>query len=153
MNTYKNNKLFFNFLIKKNYKIIKEQNSNEIIKISFDNNEVKCKYILLFTQLKTNQANNLKDKFSGIMWSFENPYIDQKTKNICQTIKNNIEDNIRLSDGNDNINNTINKIINYIIKSKLTIRYNDEIIKPLWIITDNSKEYKQFYLITDIIYF
>ncbi len=143
MKSYGNIKLFFEYLIKNDYKIYKDENTNDILKIYYDNNEIKCKYILLFTQEKSNNK---------LIWSFDNPYIDQKTQWISQYIKYKLDTNKQINTINPDKKELL-EIINSIIKGKLYVVYDDEVIKPLWIITDNTNEFKHYYMITDIIYF
>ena len=145
MKYYNNIKTFFNYILDKKYLIIKDPNSTEIIKITYDNNEVKCKYILLFSI-----ENN--DKINKLTWSYDNPYIDQKTKIISLFVKNTIEQK-KIYNWNNFTQKELLNIINIIIKENLKINYEDEIINPLWIITGNIKNITQYYMITDIIYY
>jgi len=145
MNNYKNIKIFFEYLITNNYKIQKDDNTNDILKIYYNNNEIKCKYILLFTEFKNNNNNTL-------LWSFENPYIDQKTQWISKYLKYKLDLNKKINTNNPD-KKEISLIVSYIIRDQINIVFDDEVIKPLWIITDNSDNYKYYYMITDIIYF
>ena len=145
MKYYNNIKTFFNYILDKKYLIIKDSNSTEIIKITYDNNEVKCKYILLFSI-----ENN--DKINKLTWSYDNPYIDQKTKIISLFVKNAIELEKKYNWDNFTQKELLN-IINIIIKENLKINYEGEIINPIWIITGNIKNITQYYMIIDIIYY
>lgn len=148
MKSYENIKNFFNYVIKKNYQIIKDPNSNNLMKITYDNNEIKCKYILLFTIEKSNQKK--------IIWSYLNPYIDQKTKKISLLIKEALDKDLEKKNllNWDNItDNEILKIINFIIKNNLIINLENESIDPLWIILGDNKNFIQYYMITEIIYY
>lgn len=160
MELYENAKKFFNYIINKNYEIIRDPNSNDTMKIIYENNEVKCKYILLFSIEKSNK--------NKIIWSYSNPYIDQKTKAISLFIKNALDslDKIETQDKKinklDKINkfdwkniseNDLLKIFDLIIKHNLKIIWEDKIIDPIWIIVGDHKSFVQYYMITDIIYF
>lgn len=132
---WKQNKIFFNYISKKNYFIKKDNETNNILFIKYDNFEIKCKYFLAF----------IVDQNNNIHWSCDNPYIDQKTKLLSNFIKKNI-----------NNNKFDNNIINYfkkIIHDDSYIIYDNEKINFIWCITGNYKKYKQFYIITEIIYF
>jgi hypothetical protein len=147
MNNYKNIKIFFEYLITNNYKIQKDDNTNDILKIYYNNNEIKCKYILLFTEFK-----NTNNNTNTLLWSFENPYIDQKTQWISKYLKYKLDLNKKINTNNPD-KKEISLIVSYIIRDQINIVFDDEVIKPLWIITDNSDSYKHYYMITDIIYF
>ena len=147
MKHYNNIKTFFKYILEKEYLIIKDPNSTEIIKITYDNNEVKCKYVLLFSIENNEQINKL-------IWSYDNPYIDQKTKIISLLVKNRIEQKKKYNWDNFNQKELLN-IINIIIKENLQINLEveGEIINPSWIITGNIKNIIQYYMIIDIIYY
>jgi hypothetical protein len=142
MKNYKNNKTFFNYIISHKYEIEKDKNYNDIAYIKYDDKILKCKYLCLFTIKSDN----------SLMWSYENPYMDLKTQYITKLIKNNISSSNVFNYLNINKNDLL-KIINFIIKNDFEIKYNDEIIYPLWILNNNFKEYNQYFLITEIIYF
>ena len=57
-------------------------NTNNILYIKWNNNEMKCKYVLLFTI----------DDNGDIIWSHQNEFIDQKTRYISNSIYNSIID-------------------------------------------------------------
>jgi hypothetical protein len=150
MKSYENIKNFFNYVMKKNYQIIKDPNSNNLMKIIYDNNEIKCKYILLFTIEKSEKKK--------IIWSYINPYIDQKTKKISLLIKEALDkyndlEKINLLNWNNITDNELLKIINLIIKNNLIINFENENIDPLWIILGDNKNFIQYYMITEIIYY
>lgn len=147
MKSYENIKNFFNYIIEKKYQIIKDPNSNDIMKIIYDNNEIKCKYILLFTIERLN-----KDR---IIWSYSNPYIDQKTKTISLFIKETLDNynSKKIFDWNNLSDKNLYQIINLIIRYNLKINWNNEIINPIWIILGDNKHFVQYYMITDIVYF
>ena len=147
MKSYNNIKSFFNYIINKKYEIIKDPHSNEIMKIIYDNNEIKCKYVLLFSIETSNKENN-----NNIIWSNNNQYIDQKTREISLFIKNSLE--LKKKYNWDNITKKeLLSIINIIIKDNLIINYENENIYPMWIITGNITNFIQYYMITDIVYY
>jgi hypothetical protein len=133
------NKLF-KYIFNKKYEIIRDINNNDTIKIIYENNELKCKYLLLFSE----EDNN-------IIWPFTNNFIDQKTRFISELIKNKIE----LIYPNITFENTknIKKIINYIISKEFIIKYDELEIKPIWVVFDTQKDFKHYYMITEIIYY
>ena len=133
---YNQNKILFNYILDKTYIIKKDNSSNNILYITFDNNEIKCKYLLLFI---------LKD--NKILWSFENNYIDPKTKKISLLIKDIINKKFKIID-----NNKINEFLKYLLKEINYIIYENEKINFLWSIKGNIKNYKQIYIITEILY-
>ena len=145
MKHYNNIKTFFNYILDKEYLILKDPNSTELMKITYANNEVKCKYILLFSIENNDQINK-------VLWSYDNPYIDQKTKIISLLVKNAIELKKKYNWDNFTQKELLN-IINIIIKENLKINYEGDIINPLWIITGNIKNITQYYMIIDIIYY
>ena len=136
---YKENKIIFNYILEHKYSIIKDNESNNILYIKYGNKEIKCKYLLLFTQ-----QNN-----SSIIWSCDNPYIDQKTKNIIMIIKNLIMKKFTF-------NNVINtneyyQILKYILNELKFIVFQEEKINFLWILKGIIKNYNHFYIINEII--
>ena len=118
MKYYNNIKTFFNYILDKEYLIIKDPNSTELMKITYTNNEVKCKYILLFS-IENNENNKNTNKLT---WSYDNPYIDQKTKIISLFVKNAIELEKKYNWDNFTQKELLN-IINIIIKENLKINY------------------------------
>ncbi len=138
---YNNSKKFFNYITDFKYKIIKDQFANDIITIKYDNKELKCKYLQIFTYFNNN-----------IIWSDSNPYIDQKTQFVSHTIRKYLLKSNQI-DFNKVKDDDIKIIINSIIKSNMKIKYYDEEINLLCVVTESNGEYKQFYLITEIIYF
>ncbi len=159
MKNYDNNKKLFNYILSNKYEIIKDPNSNEIMKIIYNNNEIKCKYNLLFTIGYSNKndkkdKNNKNNKNNKLSWSFSNPYIDQKTKLISIFIKNALDEKYKNNWDWDNFTEkNLIEIINIIIKQNLKIYYDGEFIDPIWIIKGDFSNYSQYYMITDIIYF
>jgi hypothetical protein len=156
MKNYDNNKTLFNYILSNKYEIIKDPNSNEIMKIIYNNSEIKCKYNLLFTIGNSNK-NNKNDKKNNILsWSYSNPYIDQKTKLISLFIKNALDEQDKNNwnwDWDNFTEKNLIEIINIIIKENLKIYYDGEFIEPIWIIKGDYSKYSQYYMITDIVYF
>lgn len=143
MSLYNNNKKIFTYISQQKYQIIKDSISNNILYIKTDDSVIKCKYFLLFT---------ICEEENKLIWSSENPYVDNKTKALTSIIKNKINEEHIIN--YDKINNkNILQIINNIIKKYNNIQHNNEIITLLWVLTSDINEYKQFYVITEIIYF
>ena len=96
---------------------------------------MKCKYFLAFTV----------DKFNNIIWSCDNPYIDQKTKYFSQNIKNSLgEINVFKFE----ILNDLKKLI----QDGISFVYEEDKINLIWCLVGDYKKYKQIYIITEIIY-
>ena len=134
------NKTFFKYLIKQNYKIIKDIKTNDVLDIIWDKYDIKCKYFLAFTV----------DENNNIIWSDSNPFIDQKTRYLSQIIKKNIiVDKIDSTIYSDKIMDKI-KII---IKLETQIKLEEEQINFLWCLVGKFGKYKQYYIITDIIHY
>jgi len=129
------NKIIFNYISQKKYIIKKDNETNNILFIKYDKFEIKCKYFLAFTV----------DESNNIFWACDNPYIDQKTKFLSKYIKENIN--------NNNFNKNIINYFKKIIQNNSFIIYDNQKINFIWCITGNFKKYKQFYIITEIIYF
>jgi len=123
-------KKLFNYILSKKYEIILDKNYNDILYIKHDNGELKCKYILIFSKIE-----------NSIIWSYENEFIDIKTKEISKKIRKIIKEE-----------KSIVNIINKIISNDIKIKYENEEIKPLWIIINKDKNYIQYLMIIDIIY-
>ena len=133
---WKDNKIIFNLIINKNYLIEKDIITNDILFIKWDQFEMKCKYFLLFT------INNNDD----ILWSSDNPYIDQKTRFLSKNIKTYLNKNKYSIELLNNLKNLIK--INYIIN------YEEETINLLWCLIRNyKKNYIKFYIIKKIFNF
>lgn len=140
-------KILFYYISGKNYTIKKETYKNDILYINWNNFSIKCKYFLVF-YIDTN---------NNIIWSCDNPYIDQKTIFLSNYIRNIFKSDIIDKTFNSETINFMKKLI----KNNTSIIYNntnendisDEKINLLWFITGNYKNHKQFYIITDIIYF
>jgi hypothetical protein len=132
---WKQNKTIFNNIISKKYTIIKDNNTNDILYIKWDRFEMKCKYFLAFTV----------DKYNNIIWSCDNPFIDQKTKYFSLNIKNYFyNENIFTSQ----ILNNLKKLMH----NGMSFFYENDKINLMWCLVGDYKKYKQFYIITEIIY-
>jgi hypothetical protein len=144
VSSYNNIKNFFKYIMKFEYKIIHDDDTYDIISIKYDNKELKCKCILIFT------LNN-----DNLFWSNDNIYNDQKTRQIVSWIKYNLVNNKNL---NIKDINSVNDKENLKLIIKSIINLDEDLNKnfglnSLCVITDNLKEYKQFYLITELLYF
>ena len=132
---WKQNKIIFNYIISKDYLIKKDIETNNTLFIKWDKFEMKCKYFLVFSI----------DENSNIIWSYDNPYIDQKTKYLSYVIKTQL-DNKKIF--NIDLLNDLKKII----QSNFYINYDNNKIYFLWCLIGSYKNFKQFYVITDIVY-
>lgn len=132
-------KKLFKYILDNEHEIILDKNYNNIMYIKHNNGEIKCKYVLIFSTI--NEENN------KIVWSYENEYIDRKTREISKILKEEIkEEKTKLND------KSLIKMINKIISSNIIIKYEEEEIIPLWIIRNKDKISIQYYMIIDIIY-
>lgn len=132
---WKQNKIIFSHIMDKEYMIKKDVNTNDILYINWDQFEMKCKYFLAFTV----------DLSNNIIWSCDNPYIDQKTKYFSQYIKNS------LGSKNHYSSQIMNELKNIILNG-MSLVYEENKINLLWCLIGDYKKYRQFYIITDIIY-
>jgi hypothetical protein len=132
---WKQNKIIFSHIMNKEYLIKKDINTNDILYINWEQFEMKCKYFLAFTV----------DLLNNIIWSCDNPYIDQKTKYFSQNIKTGL--------GAKNIYSTqiMNELKNLILGG-MSLVYEENKINLLWCLVGDYKKYRQFYIITEIIY-
>lgn len=133
---WKQNKIIFNHIINQYYIIKKDIETTNILFIKWNQFEMKCKYFLAFSVDDDNKIN----------WSCDNPYIDQKTKYLSFNVKNNMG-------GCKNFTTDILNDIKKMIQSNFSIVYEDEKINFLWCLKGSYEKYKQFYVITEIIYF
>jgi len=133
---WKQNKIIFNHIINQDYIIKKDIETTNILFIKWNQFEMKCKYFLAFSVDGDNKIN----------WSCDNPYIDQKTKYLSFNVKNNLSGHKSFT---TNMLNDIKKMI----QSNFSIVYEEEKIYFLWCLIGAYKKYKQFYVITEIIYF
>ena len=146
-----NYKDIFKNILKDKYTIKFDKSNNDIIII---NDQIKCKYILIFIEKKINNDSVL------LMWSDTNKFSDDKTKLISKEIRNSLlKEKKYLLDQNNQliINSDLVDLIETIIKNNKKI--ND--IDTIWIINNNlSSEFIsnnnniiEYYLITEIIHF
>lgn len=133
---WKQNKIIFNYIANKKYLIKKDIRTNNTLYIKWDKFEMKCKYFMAFSIDSNNQ----------IMWSCDNPYVDQKTKYLSHILKSRLD----LSDKTYNAN-LLNSVKN-LIQSNISVKYDDEKINFLWCLIGNYNIYNQFYIITDVVY-
>ena len=132
-------KKLFNYILNNNYEVILDKDYNNILYIKYDNGEMKCKYILIFS--------TILEKNNKILWSYENEYIDAKTRIISKLLKKEIkEEKVTFS------NSSLIKMINKIILTNIIIKYEEEEIIPLWVIRKKDKSSIQYLMIVDIIY-
>jgi pantothenate synthetase len=157
-------KKLFNYILNNDYEIILDKNHNDIMYIKHNNSEMKCKYVLIFSTI--NEENN------KIIWSYDNQYIDRKTREISKILKKEINEentvsnasltlglpsdyrpSLQSSRNRENLNEkSLIKIINKIISRDIIIKFEEEEIIPLWIIRNKNKIGIQYYMIIDIIY-
>jgi hypothetical protein len=148
MINYKN---IFKNILKNKYTIKFEKKYNDIIII---NENIKCKFILIFIEKKINKDISL------LMWSDTNKFSDEKTTKISKEIRNILlKDKKYLLDQNNQliINNDLVDLIETIIKNNKII--NDT--ETIWIINNKlssefittNNDVIEYYLITDIINF
>lgn len=137
---WEQNKLLFNYILSQDYFIKKDSDTNDILYIKWNQFEMKCKYFLVFSI----------DNLDNIIWACDNQFIDQKTKFLSQIIK---------SIYNSNISNNPNKFdskflnkIKEIIQTNQFVKFNDQIINFMWGIIGTHSNFKQFYIIIEIIY-
>jgi hypothetical protein len=144
-----NYKDIFKNILKDKYTIKFENKYNDIIII---NNNIKCKFILIFIEKKINKDISL------LMWSDTNKFSDEKTKIISKDIRNILlKDKKYLLDQNNQliINNDLVDLIETIIKNNKKINDNETI----WIINNKlssefittNNDVIEYYLITEII--
>jgi hypothetical protein len=141
----------FKNILKDKYTIKFDKSNNDIIII---NDQIKCKYILIFIEKKIN------NDYVLLIWSDTNKFSDDKTKLISKEIRNSLlKEKKYLLDQNNQliINSDLVDLIETIIKNNKKI--ND--IDTIWIINNNlSSEFIsnnnniiEYYLITEIIHF
>jgi hypothetical protein len=142
-----NYKDIFKNILKDKYTIGFEKKNNDVIII---NDNIKCKYILIFIEKKINKDISL------IMWSDTNKFSDEKTKLISKDIRNILlKEKKYLLDQNNQliIINDLIDLIETIIKNHNKINNIDTI----WIINNKltsetrNNDIIEYYLITDII--
>jgi hypothetical protein len=150
---YKKNKMIFNELINKKYKIKKDTIDKSTLSIYSNNKEIKCKYIMFMIE----QIIDEKKEESLIIWSDSNPYIDKYTREISEIIRNTLQKEktyilnqnnqiITKKDLEDLINNLIKNQYNFLDKFGKSINCN-------WVLTENQNQIKEYYMLSDIIYY
>jgi len=138
---YKNCKNLFNYILEQNYIINKDSKNNDILYINYGNKDMKCKYLLLFSV----------DNNNNIIWSCDNPYVDQKTKYIISLIKKDILEKYKIK--KILFDKDIEEKLKFLLKNNIKLIYDEEIINFMWIIKEKLKNYKNFYIINEIIFF
>lgn len=129
------NKVIFNFITNSNYSIQRDIATNDTMSIYWNNFEIQCKYFLLLTKHDDGQ----------IVWAYENPFVDQKTKFLSKSLGSPMQ----------NLHTTV-QMLNYLknkFRNNEKIIYNDEEIDLLWCIVGTHKNYRQFYIVTEIKHF
>lgn len=132
---WKQNKIIFNYIINHDYLIKKDIETNNILFIKWDQFEIKCKYFLAFSI----------DDNTNIIWSCDNSYIDQKTKYLSHVIKTKLGERKKFA---IDMLNDLKKII----QSNFFVNYDNNKVYFLWCLIGSYKNFKQFYIITDIVY-
>lgn len=132
---WKQNKIIFTHIINKEYIIKKDIDTNDILFINWEQFEMKCKYFLAFTV----------DESNNIIWSSDNPYIDQKTKYLSLNIKTNLG-------GINTYSSQVMNDLKNLLHNGMSFVHEENKINFIWCLVGNYKKYKQFYIITDIIY-
>ena len=120
-----------------------KSNTDDIIII---NNDIKCKYTLLFI------TKNISKNLFLLIWNDSNVYSDETSKNISKNIREFFinEKKYLLNQNNQLIyENDLQNLINSIIKNNKKINN----IHTIWIVNDNKISINKFYLITEIINF
>lgn len=150
---YKKNKMIFSELIGENYKIKKDSHDKNTLLIYSNNKEIKCKCIMFMIEKNINE----KNKESLILWSDSNPYIDQYTREISEIIRISLqrEKSYLLNQNNqiitkndllDLMNNLIKNQYNFLDKYGKSINCN-------WVLTYEQNQMREYYMISDIIYY
>lgn len=148
---YKKNKMIFSDLLGNNYKIKKDSSDKNTILIYSNNKEIKCKCIMFMIEKKLDNNKSL------IIWSDGNPYIDQYTRNISEIIRETMQKEkeyiikgcnqiITKKDLQDLISNMIKNQYNFLDKLGKSINCN-------WILTNEQNNVKEYYMLSDIIYY
>ena len=121
-------------------------NTDDIIII---NNDIKCKYSLLFI------TKNISKNLFLLIWNDSNVYSDETSKNISKNIREFFitdKDNKKylLNQNNQLIyENDLQNLIKSIIQNKKKINN----INTIWIVNNSESSINKFYLITEIINF
>jgi hypothetical protein len=123
-----------------------KSNTDDIIII---NNDIKCKYSLLFI------TKNISKNLFLLIWNDSNVYSDVTSKNISKNIREFFitdKDNKKylLNQNNQLIyENDLQNLIKSIIQNKKKINN----INTIWIVSNSESSINKFYLITEIINF
>ena len=121
-------------------------NTDDIIII---NNDIKCKYSLLFI------TKNISKNLFLLIWNDSNVYSDETSKNISKNIReffiNDNDDKKYLLNQNNQLiyENDLQNLIKSIIQNKKKINN----INTIWIVSNSESSINKFYLITEIINF
>ena len=121
-------------------------NTDDIIII---NNDIKCKYSLLFI------TKNISKNLFLLIWNDSNVYSDETSKNISKNIIeffiNDKDDKKYLLNQNNQLiyENDLQNLIKSIIQNKKKINN----INTIWIVNNSESSINKFYLITEIINF
>lgn len=149
-NEYNKNKLIFKILPSKDYELYKDIYEKDILIIQDNDKKIKCKYIMIFTEQQ------IDNKKSILMWSDSNLYIDNMTRHICTIIRKELlKNNDYLKDIDNQIikSDDLKKLVKTLIKDKHIFVYKNKNIDCKWIITNDNANVKEYYMITDIIYY
>jgi hypothetical protein len=137
-------KKLFNYILDNDYEVVLDKDYNNIMHIIHSYGEIKCKYVLIFSTIEE----TIDDKKQNtILWSYDNQYIDLKTRMISKLIKDRITENDKNLD-----NKKIIKIVEKIIYDNIKIVYEEEEIIPLWVVRKKNSTNIQYFMIIDIIY-
>ena len=123
-----------------------KSNTDDIIII---NNDIKCKYSLLFI------TKNISKNLFLLIWNDSNVYSDETSKNISKNIReffitDKYEKKYLLNQNNQLIyENDLQNLIKSIIQNKKKINN----INTIWIVSNSESSINKFYLITEIINF
>lgn len=155
---YKKNKIIFNDLINKDYKIKKDSQSKNKLIITTSDKIIKCNYILLLIEKKINNKDSL------IIWSDFNPYIDQYTRHFSKIVRFTLKNEYILDYSKQIITKkNLEEMIKKLIKHQYNFigitdhdgydNYNSYNINCNWILTNKESDMIEYYMITDIIYY
>ena len=123
-----------------------KSNTDDIIII---NNDIKCKYSLLFI------TKNISKNLFLLIWNDSNVYSDETSKNISKNIREffitDKDDKKYLLNQNNQLiyENDLQNLIKSIIQNKKKINN----INTIWIVSNFESSINKFYLITEIINF
>jgi len=120
-----------------------KSNTDDIIII---NNDIKCKYTLLFI------TKNISKNLFLLIWNDSNIYSDETSKNISKNIREFfINQKKYLQNQNNQLiyENDLQNLIKSIIQNNKKINN----INTVWIVSNSESTINKFYLITEIINF